>query len=116
MEHYGVDASRAVAVGFSNGANVAAAMMLLGVSPVKSAVLLRAMPSVEPVSGLDLRGTRVLLLGGAADPIVPAAGSHALAKQLRDAGAEVDVQLLQAGHGLVRDDVVIARAWLAQAG
>ncbi|MDP1661711.1 MAG: VOC family protein, partial [Phycisphaerales bacterium] len=86
---YGLDPSLGTAVGFSNGANVAGAALLTGGLPVADAVLIRAMSTVAPGKGATLQGTRVLLLSGTADPIVPLADSRGLAGQLRAAGADV---------------------------
>src|SRR5262245_10680023 len=69
-KHYGFDEKRVVAVGFSNGANIAGAMMLLRPETLAGAILLRPMVPFEPESPPDLRGRRVLVAAGKADPIV----------------------------------------------
>ncbi len=101
-----------VAVGFSNGANVAAAVMMRRPDTFAGAVLLRAMvPLPEPAAGgLDGRG--VLILSGAADPIVPAANAAPLAALLAAGGAAVDHRTLPTGHGLTQGDVALARTFL----
>lgn len=102
-----------VAVGFSNGANIAAALLYRHPQVLSGAVLLRAMVplSQPPLGGLD--GTPVLLLSGAMDPIVPADNAHRLATGLQAAGADLRHEVLPAGHGLTRMDLDIARPWLA---
>ncbi len=103
-----------IAVGFSNGANIAAALLLLHSEALAGAVLIRAMPPLSrPPEGSGLAGKRVLLLSGRADPIVPAAAATTLATQLAAHGAEVTHQELAAGHGLTDEDVLAARAFLA---
>ncbi|RZK95567.1 MAG: alpha/beta hydrolase, partial [Methylobacterium sp.] len=62
-----------VAVGFSNGANIAAALLLLHPGVLAGAVLLRPMVPLRETPPVDLAGRPVLMLSGAADPIVPAA-------------------------------------------
>jgi phospholipase/carboxylesterase len=110
--HYGLAAP--VAVGFSNGANIAAALMLLHPEALAGAVLIRAMPPLtRPPEGSGLTGKRVLLLSGRADPLVPAAAAATLAAQLEARGAQVTHQDLAAGHGLTNQDVLAARAFLA---
>jgi predicted esterase/catechol 2,3-dioxygenase-like lactoylglutathione lyase family enzyme len=104
--HYGID--DLTAVGFSNGANVAAAMMALSPGVVRRAVLMRAMVTLPSFADANLRGSRVLLLSGRADPIVPVENAHRLAALLRQAGAEVDHRILDANHGLTREDVEAA--------
>lgn len=113
-EAYGLEAP--VALGFSNGANIAAALLLRHPGLLRGAVLLRAMRPFreeEPVPPPGLTGTPVLLLSGTADPIVPAANSEGLAARLRRAGAEVTYHPLPAGHGLSQMDLSLARSWLA---
>ena len=74
----GLAGRKLVALGYSNGANIAAATLLAGHHGVAdAAVLLRAQHTLDAAPGLDLRGLPVLLLSGAADPVVPAAGSRA---------------------------------------
>lgn len=108
-----------IAVGFSNGANIAAATLLLHPEVLAGAVLLRAMvplaenpPSGSPLA--DLAGRPVLLLSGALDPIVPADNAERLAASLRQAGASVTHTVNPAGHGLSQADLAAAGAWLAK--
>ncbi|MCR0983647.1 alpha/beta hydrolase [Roseomonas populi] len=102
-----------VALGFSNGANVAASLLLRHPGLLRGAALLRAMvPYAEPPAA-RLEGTKALLLSGAADPIVPAANSERLAGILQAAGASVKHHALPLGHGLSQMDVALTRDWLA---
>jgi phospholipase/carboxylesterase len=103
-----------VAVGFSNGANIAAALLLLHPDVLAGAVLLRPMLPLTASAPDDLAGRPVLMLSGAADPIVPAANAAALAQRLRDGGARVSHETLPTGHGLSQADVARASAWLAE--
>ncbi len=97
-EAYGIAAP--LAVGFSNGANIAAALMLLHPGVLAGAVLLRAMvPLSAPPAG-RLQGEPVLILSGRMDPIVPADNAARLAGMLTQAGAAVTHEVLPAGHGL----------------
>jgi phospholipase/carboxylesterase len=109
-EAYGLAAP--VAVGFSNGANIAVAVLTLRPEALAGAVLLRAMVPLADASVGDLRGKGVLLLSGAADPIVPADNAARLAAILKGAGATVDHRLLPVGHGLSQADVTLAKTWL----
>jgi phospholipase/carboxylesterase len=101
-----------VALGFSNGANIAAGLLLLHPGVLAGAALLRAMVPLREPPPARLPGTPVLLLAGAADPIVPAANSEALAEGLAAAGATVDHRVLPAGHGLTRPDLELVHGWL----
>jgi phospholipase/carboxylesterase len=109
-EAYGLAAP--VAVGFSNGANIAAAVLALRPEALAGAVLLRAMVPLADTPAGDLHGKGVLLLSGAADPIVPADNAARLAAILKDGGADVEHMVLPVGHGLSQADVTLAKAWL----
>ncbi|WP_160122469.1 alpha/beta hydrolase [Rhodovarius lipocyclicus] len=101
-----------VALGFSNGANIAAALLLRHPGLLAGAALLRAMVPFAQPPAADLSGTPVLLLSGVSDPIVPAANSARLAALLRADGAAVTHQELPLGHGLSRMDSALTGQWL----
>jgi phospholipase/carboxylesterase len=107
---YGLDPARTTVLGHSNGANFAAAAMLLHPGPIRRAVLLRPILVLDEVPPADLTGTSVLVIAGAADPY----GPHlpALVEALRRAGASVAAETVSAGHGIVPADTGAARAWL----
>ncbi len=109
---YGFDPAGVTAVGFSNGANIAASMLLLRPGTIRRAILLRAMVPLEPEPLPDLRGTAVHLSAGERDPVIPPANSGRLAAMLAEAGAAVDLRWSPVGHQLTREDVDAARAWL----
>ena len=111
---YGLPAP--VAVGYSNGANIAAAVLLLRPEALAGAALLRAMVPLASRSEADLNGKPVLILSGAMDPIVPAANAARLASMLASAGASVSHQTLPVGHGLSQADFTITKDWIAAAG
>ena len=114
--HYGFDSSRVYALGFSNGANIASAVMLARPGVLKAAVLLRAMvpfePDGAPTAPPPLDGTRVLISNGEQDPIVSAAETDRLARLLRRWGAAVEVHWQPAGHQLMPADFAAAKTWL----
>jgi phospholipase/carboxylesterase len=109
---YGIAAP--VAVGFSNGANIAAALLLLHPAVLAGAVLLRAMVSLAETPPAKLAGTPVLILSGARDPIVPAENAARLAAIFTKAGAELRHETLPTGHGLTQDDITRVKEWLAR--
>jgi phospholipase/carboxylesterase len=108
---YGLDAP--VALGFSNGANIAAALLYRHPGVLAGAALIRAMVPLATDQPATLAGTPVLILSGAMDPIIPAANAATLAARLTAAGAEVQHETLPTGHGLVQPDVTLTRDWLA---
>ncbi|GEO40288.1 hydrolase [Skermanella aerolata] len=109
-EAYGLAAP--IAVGFSNGANIAAAVLMLRPEALAGAVLLRAMVPLSEPPAADLAGKGVLLLSGSGDPIVPTENAGRLAAILKGAGAAVEHRILPVGHGLSQADVTLAKAWL----
>lgn len=102
-----------IAIGFSNGANIAAALLLLRPEALAGAILLRAMVPLSNPPKADLRDKPVLMLSGNQDPIVPAENAARLAQILTADGAAVDHRILPAGHGLSQADLAIAKDWLA---
>jgi phospholipase/carboxylesterase len=111
-EQHGLSAP--VAVGFSNGANIAAALLMLRPGALAGAVLIRAMVPLGEPPHADLAGTPVLILSGAMDPIISEENAGRLAAQLEAAGATVSHEVLPAGHGLTQVDIRLARDWLAK--
>ena len=110
---YGLDPKRLFAVGFSNGANIAASLLLLHPGLLAGAVLLRAMTPFELETLPDLSGTPVYLAAGRSDQMIPPESTERLAELLRGAGAEVTLDWQPGGHGIGRAEVEAARAWLA---
>jgi phospholipase/carboxylesterase len=101
-----------VLVGYSNGANMAAALLLLHPAPFAAAILFRATLPLMPQSLPSLHGKRILLLTGSYDSMIPLDGAKQLAEVLRECGAEVDQRLAPVGHELRREDVTTAAEWL----
>jgi len=113
---YALDRDGVVAVGFSNGANVAASVLLRRPGVLRRAVLLSPMVPFEPATLPDLAGTAVFVGAGRSDPMVPVAQVERLAAILRDAGAEVTVHWDPGGHTISSAEVQAAREWLAERG
>lgn len=112
-KHYHLDLGRLVAVGFSNGANVAGSMLLLRPATLSGAILFRPMVVLDlPAAPQSLLGKRVLLTSGSTDPIAPADHGRRLSELLRAGGAEVLAKVHAASHALVQADVECAREWL----
>lgn len=110
--HYKIDIKKVVAVGYSNGANIAASMLLLRPETLQAAVLFRAMVPLVPETQPNLAAKCVWIGAGSDDPIVPASETKQLSELLRAAGADVTIRFFQSGHQLTSDDVDRAREWL----
>ncbi len=112
-ERHQIDITRLIAVGFSNGANIAATLLLIRPVVLAGAVLIRPMVVVDrPASPDSLAGKRVLILSGDQDPLVPADHPRRLAAHLRAGGAEVNLETFPASHALTRNDIAAAQRWL----
>ncbi len=109
---YGVAAYSLHAVGFSNGANVAASLMLSRPGVLTGGVLLRAMVPFERDPAPELTGCAVLLSEGRLDPIIAPSEGQRLAGLLRAAGADVELVWQEGGHTLTNGDVTAAQRWL----
>ena len=109
---YAFDAQQVTALGYSNGANIAAAMMLLRPEVLPAAVLFRAMMPLKEPNPSNLSGKRVLLSAGDSDPIIPLPNVQALATLLKQSGADVQLAVQRASHGLVAADFAVGREWI----
>jgi predicted esterase len=109
---YSFDPGHVVAVGFSNGANIAASALLMRPDLLAAAVLFRAMVPFTPATPPSLPATPVLLLAGFHDPIVPHEQVERLARMLSDAGAHVTLEWEPTGHEMADGGVKYARQWL----
>ncbi len=111
---YNLDSMGIVAVGFSNGANIAASLLLRRPGLLRGAVLLSPMVPFEPEVLPDLTGTAVFIGAGRADTIVPAALTERLAELLRKAGATVSIHWEAGGHQVTEGEVQVARKWIGR--
>jgi predicted esterase len=111
---YGFDRSKLVAVGYSNGANVAASTILLHPGLLRAAVLFRAMVPFEPDLTPDLSGMSVFLAAGRMDRMIPPDNTQRLADILDEAGADVDLRWRDTGHPLTYEEVGEAKEWLSE--
>lgn len=110
---YGFDRNKLIAVGYSNGANIAASLMLLYPGLLKAAVLFRSMVPFEPEETPDLSGMPVFMAAGRMDQMITPDNTQRLAELLQEAGAEVDLRWRDTDHGLTSEEVGEAKAWLA---
>lgn len=110
---YNRPVDKLVALGYSNGANIAAAVMFLRPEVFSGAILLRPMLPLSQPPAADLGGKKILILRGAADKMIPAYSTDQLIEAMTDAGAQVEVREIAAGHGLSSQDREVASQWLA---
>ncbi|HET7273086.1 MAG TPA: alpha/beta hydrolase [Rubrobacter sp.] len=110
---YGFDPSKLVAIGYSNGANIAASTILLHPGLLRAAVLFRAMVPFEPETSPDLSGMPVFMAAGRRDRMIPPDNVQRLAEILGEAGADVDLRWRDTGHPLTYEEVDEAKDWLS---
>lgn len=113
-EAYDFHRSRVVAIGFSNGANIASAVHLLHPGALAGSILLRPMAPLEPDATPDLAGAEILMVSGREDPLVRREDAEHLRDMYEAAGASVTHHWTDAGHGLTHEDIQTARMWLAE--
>jgi predicted esterase len=112
--HYAFAADKIVAVGFSNGANIAASLLLLRPKTLRAAVLFRPMVPLVPEKLPDLSAVEVWIGAGNQDPIIPVSETWRLIELLQKAKARVTSSFVNAGHGLSNGEVEGAHRWLAE--
>jgi phospholipase/carboxylesterase len=103
---------RPLVLGFSNGANIGWSLMLRDPDALAGALLMRPMLPFDPRPLPDLAGFPVLILSGKDDPLVPPEQPSYFAALLGEAGADVTLEMLPAGHALTQQDLVFAHDWL----
>jgi phospholipase/carboxylesterase len=108
--HYGL--SLPVALGYSNGANTAAAILLLRPEALAGAILLRATLPLKETEPVDLNYKPVLVITGASDPMMSPEGANKLAARVQQYGAAVEHRTVPVGHELSQADVSLAKQWL----
>lgn len=111
-DEYGFDGSKLVGAGYSNGANIAASLLLSHPDLLRAAVLFRAMVPFEPEETPDLSGVPVFLAAGRMDRMIPPDNTERLAEILTQAGADLDLRWRDIGHPLSYEEVAEAKEWL----
>jgi predicted esterase len=111
---YKLDATKIYALGFSNGASIAASTMLLHPGVLAGGLLLRPRTIVEPPVLPDLKGAPVLVIAGAQDTRMPPGAGEHLARLLGRAGAAVEMGMLDAEHDLTPEDFSAGKAWFTR--
>ncbi len=110
-EKYGFDRNNVIAVGYSNGANIAASLMFHYQNALKGAILHHPMVPRRGIELPNLTGTPVFIAAGTNDPICPPSESEELQSLLMKAGADVELHWENRGHQLTREEVEAAAQW-----
>lgn len=113
FEKHKLQNTRLIAVGYSNGANIAAALMLLYPHLLSGGVLFRAMLPIQPPAKPDVSKTHVLLVHGEYDEMIPLESAEKLSVALEKSGADVSQIVLPTSHKLTSDDITTAQDWIS---
>lgn len=111
--HYKFDLNQTMAVGFSNGANIAASMLLLRPDLLQGAILFRAMVPLIPNPLPSLSSKKILLAAGLSDPIVSRTETDNLFRLFQKTNANITLKWQQSSHNLIQEDVLVARKWIS---
>jgi predicted esterase len=112
-ERYGIDPDQVLATGYSNGANIAASLLLRHPGVLAGAILFRPMVPFEPEQAPNLSGTPIFISAARRDELIAPEQSERLAALFEGCGAQVTLVWQSGGHGLTNADVDAARTWLA---
>jgi phospholipase/carboxylesterase len=112
VRHYKLAADHVVGVGYSNGANIAASMLLIRPEIMRAAILFRAMVPLIPDNLPHLSSVRVWIGAGDQDPIIPESETQRLVELLRHASADVTIRFFNANHSLTNSELETAGQWL----
>ncbi|WP_338785905.1 alpha/beta hydrolase [Metabacillus sp. FJAT-53654] len=110
-DQYQFNRNNVVAIGYSNGANIAASLMYHYKRALKGAILLHAMVPRRGIQIPDLSETSIFIGAGTNDPIIPQAETKELADTLKLAKADVTEHWGDVGHQLTREEIIKAKEW-----
>jgi predicted esterase len=113
-ERYHFSTKKLIAIGYSNGANIAASLILLHPHYFAAAVLFRAMVPFTPDIIRNFSNLAVFIGAGDRDPIVPRSQPVELAGIFESGGADVMLFWHRGGHELGAEDIQAAKAWLSE--
>jgi predicted esterase len=111
--HYKFDLRKTIAIGFSNGANIAASILLLRPDVFEGAILFRAMIPLVPNPLPDLSNKKVLLSAGVNDPIVSRMETESLYRLFQNTNTNIVLKWENSSHNLIKEDIVVARKWIS---
>src|SRR5690625_2969683 len=110
-KEYEFERDNIVAIGYSNGANIAASLLFHYQNALKGAILHHPMVPRRGIDLPDLSGKSVFIAAGTNDPICPAEESTELQTLLENANADVKIHWENHGHQLTIEEVEAARKW-----
>lgn len=114
-EKEGFDSTKIIALGYSNGANIAGALLVKHPDFLSGAILYRPMQPFKAIEPLKTEKTiPVFFSSGAADPTIAPGATPEYVALLESFGYDVDFHNLPTSHNLVREDIALSAEWLQQ--
>ena len=111
--HYKFKLEKTIAIGFSNGANIAVSMLFLRPEVLQGAILFRAMVPFIPDSLPNLLNKKILLSAGLQDPIVSRNETENLYRLFQKTNAITTLKWQSSSHNLIQDDILVAKSWIS---
>jgi len=111
--HYKFDLEKTIAVGFSNGSNIATSILLLRPYVLQGAILFRAMVPLIPDPLPNLSNKKIMLSAGVNDPIVSRTETESLFRLFQKTNANIVLKWQNSSHNLIQEDIDIARKWIS---
>lgn len=110
-EQYGFDRTNVIAIGYSNGANIAASLLFHDKNALRGAILHHPMVPLRSIKLPDLSEKQIFIGAGENDPICSSDETRELKQLLGNAGAEVTVHWEMSGHQLTQSEAMKAAEW-----
>ncbi|HLR69990.1 MAG TPA: alpha/beta hydrolase [Pseudogracilibacillus sp.] len=110
-EQYEFNRNNVVAVGYSNGANIAASLLFHYKDALQGAILYHPMVPRRGMELPDLSGKNIFIGAGKNDPLCPPEESTELTSLFEEAGAKVDLHWENSGHQLTGEEFAASRSW-----
>ena len=110
---YKFDLNQTIAVGFSNGANIASSILLLRPDVIQGAILFRAMVPLLPDSLPNLSNKKILLSAGLNDPIVSRTETENLYRLFQKTNSNITLKWQHSSHNLIQNDLITAKEWFS---
>jgi phospholipase/carboxylesterase len=111
---YGFDRNQVVAIGYSNGANIAASLLYHYEHSLAGAILFHAMVPRNGVTIPELNGIPIFIGAGKRDPLIMPSQTKQLATHLQGSGAAITEYWTDGGHQLLMEEVEQAKIWFAE--
>jgi len=108
---YNFNIDSVIVVGYSNGANIATSILLLGYFRFAGAILFRPMTPLIPSKLPNLKGVQVYIAAGKLDQSVPRIDTERLVAMIQSTNAKVTLKWEADGHAISGEEIQDAKNW-----